>query len=55
MRAIYTAPSLEAAEVEFKKFEADFGNHSARGMTWADRAGRCADAAVCGVGVSITL
>lgn len=25
MRAIYTAPSLEAAEVEFKKFEADFG------------------------------
>lgn len=25
MRAIYTAPSLEAAEVEFRQFEADFG------------------------------
>ena len=25
MRAIYTAPSLEAAEVEFKNFETDFG------------------------------
>lgn len=25
MRAIYTAPSLEAAEVEFRNFEADFG------------------------------